>query len=448
MTHPERVPLRHSWFHIIHQVHSPLVSAIARWVICVSLAYVMIRPVGHNYLLLPALAIFAAASLALVLITRRTPSRIIAVILSSVLLVGLYGTAIGIGNPGVLNEVLVWLVAPLMFGTWAIASDFKLLKMTFVTSAITTITISMAIVVYVLGELSVIPQLLPKFLLEQGGFGFDHTYRGSTAIRFYGISTLVGAAPLWLAASLLPAHALFPRKNLCLAAAVAGLAATLVTGRAALTVVTIVVPIATWFLWRALTWRTPRSLWRTIVPVSALAITAAVMAILPLFGNVIIQRAFNRLFSSFAGDAQTSSDQVRSIESTKLLQAWQQSPLLGQGWGATIDGYSRDPAHPWNFELQYHLVLFQVGAIGALILLFALSSAIYGALRVVQTQPNILPVLLAVSAGAGSMLAANASNPYLQAPGNMWPVYLFLSIVNFVLTDPTRSDEVKTTPRA
>jgi len=170
-----------------------------------------------------------------------------------------------------------------------------------------------------------------------------------------------------------------------------------------------------------------------------MVVSATVVTILPLFGNVIVQRAFNRVFSSIAGEAQTSSDRKRSIESTELIHAWLQSPVFGRGWGATVNGYLRDRARPWNFELQYHLILFQVGAIGMLILLIALSSAISGAVRVIQKQPDILPVLLAVSAGAGSMLVANASNPYLQAPGNMWPVYLFLLVVNVVLTGPKAS---------
>lgn len=408
-------------------------ASAGRWTSCACLAYLMVRPVGFDAVLLPVLALLGIVSLLTVILQRSRPARESLIAVASVVLVGIYGTAVGFENPGVSSGALVWIVAPIIFGAWMFAGDRQAVKMILWTSAGATIFVSILILVYVLGESRILPQLLPTFVIEQGGFSFDHSARASTAITFYGLSTLVATAPMWLTAALLPRHELLPPKAVSIVAGVLALGATLVAGRAALTVVAVVVPLVVWLVWWLSTSRNRRSRWLTLAPLAAVVTAAAGIAALALSGISGLQQPFIRLLSVFTGQGQSASERIRAVQASKLLEQWLHSPIFGHGFGATIAGYARENARPWNFELQYHLVLFQVGLFGALVLAVGTAFAILGLCRAVRRQPEMLSPVLVGAAGAAAMLMANASNPYLQAPGNMWPVYFALMLLNVIL---------------
>jgi hypothetical protein len=409
-------------------------SVVARVVNCAALAYLMVRPVGFNAILLPVLALLAATSMVTIIVRRPKIANPILIVLISLLLAGTYGSIVGFQNPGLMNGVLVWLVAPAIFGTWLLACDARQLKSLLTTAAVTTIAISAAILLFVAGSIGAIPQVFPEWAQTQLGFFFDPTITGGIAIQFLGLSTLVAAAPIWLASIILPRHPLLPRPGLSAAAGLIALVATMVAGRAALTVVTIVVPAIIWTAWRVFSRREPRTLARSLAPVVAVLGVAGVAGVLLLVGNANVTKAFARLLSTFTGEGQSVSDQIRSAQSGELLYAWAQSPVFGHGLGAVIEGYARSKDRPWDFELQYHLYLFQFGVVGVLILLVGVGAAIWAFITALRVTPEMAPVLFVTAAGATAMLSANASNPYLQAPGHMWAVYLLLVVTNIVLT--------------
>jgi hypothetical protein len=406
---------------------------LARGANCAALAYIMVRPVGFNQILLPVLALLAVMSVATVVIRRPKPSRPILTLFAALISAGLYGALVGLGNPGLLNGLLVWLVAPIVFGSWLLAGDARQLKWLLTTGAVTTTAISVVILLFIAGSVGAMPQVFPVWLQTQLGFFFDPTITDGVAIQFLGLSTLVAAAPMWLTATILPGHPLLPHRALSASAGVAALVATMVAGRAALTVVTLIVPAIVWIGWRIISRRERRSVLRTVAPLASLLGAGAVAAALLLTGNANVTKAFGRLLSLFTGEGLTVSDRIRSAQSGELLDAWTQSPVFGHGLGATIDGYSRSDERPWDFELQYHLYLFQFGIVGVVILLVAVSAGIYAFVKAVKTSPDSIPVLFVVAAGGIAMLVANASNPYLQAPGHMWAVYLPLMASNLVL---------------
>lgn len=408
-------------------------TEVTRWATLACLAYMMLLPVGNNAILLPVIGVFGVLSLVIALAERRRSSREFIVAIAGVVTAGVYGRAIGLGNPGVINGALVWIAAPLIFGAWVSAGDEKWLRAVFMVSAVATIVSSVWVIVYVGAELGKIPHLFPQPLLDFVGAGFDHGVRGSTAISYYGISTLVAAAPLWLTAAVLPHHPVLPPKALTVVVSALAAVATLLAGRGALTVLLLAVPAVLWVVWRILTRNRPRGRWRTLAPFGALGVTAAVLITLAGLGNTAFNKAWSRVITVLTGQGESLNDRIRALEATKLLQAWSQSPIFGHGFGATIPGYFRSGSRPWNFELQYHLILFQLGLLGAAVLLIAVGFAVYGCARAVRARPDCLPVLLVAGAGALSILVANATNPYPQAPGNMWPVYFLLMVMNGIL---------------
>lgn len=400
------------------------------WVTLACLAYIMLGPVGHNSVLLPVLALFAITSTVTLAAYRRRPRLELVIVVAAVVAVGIYGAFIGLGNPGVGNGALVWIVAPMMFGVWAFSGSEWTIRVTLWTSAIVTIASSAVMVLYVIGKVIHYP-LLPPFVIAQGGFAFS----GSTdliSFSSYGLSTLAAATPIWLTASLLPKHVLLPAKTITVAAGAFGLVVTLLSARAALMVTAVTIPLIVWVVWRVLSRRMHRDRWQRAAPLVVGVVASAGIAGL-LLTTTIITRTWSRLIGSFTGDYATLDDKIRGEESIELIQGWLHAPIFGHGWGAIIEGYARSARRPWNFELQYHLILFQVGIIGSLVLLTAVGIAIYAFIRALQKRPDLTPILLITAAGAAALLAANYSNPYLQAPGNMWPVYLVLMVTNVAL---------------
>jgi hypothetical protein len=408
-------------------------GSIAIWISSACLAYLHVRPVGHNAVLLPVLATMGVVAAVTVVARRSWPARPVLVAIGAIIAVGVFGTVLGLGNPGVFNGTLVWILAPALYGLWVASGDKRLLKALFLTSAIFTTVISVAILLYIGGKLGLIPQLIPLILQDQGGFSFDTLGQNSTSISFYGLSTLVGAAPLWLTASVLPRHPLLPHKALSIVAAVTATVATMVSGRAALTVVTLVVPAVVWVVWRVITPSKPRSRLRAAAPFAAVAAVAGVIGVLAATGNTNVTNAFARVVSTVTGEGQTASDRIRDVQASRLIDEWSTSPLIGHGFGATIDGYVRSAGRPWDFELQYHLILLQVGLVGAALVLLAGAATVYGVVTALRRNPAMTPVVLVAASAATAMVVANASNPYLQAPGHMWAVYLVLMAVNVSL---------------
>ncbi|TXN28214.1 O-antigen ligase family protein [Lacisediminihabitans profunda] len=411
---------------------------ICRWMITIALGYVMFLPVGHNTILLPSLGLIFAASLTLAIKGRRTIAGPAAIPILIVIAVGVYGSLIGISNPGVANGALVWIVAPILFGTWVWAGDKKLIRMVMFAAVIVTILISVIAVAYV--ALSMAGIRVPQWIVTQLELNYNGNSFGATAITLYGLSTLVATGPMWLTASLLPQHPLLPKKPLVMVAGALSLLVSLLAGRSALTVVAIVVPVGAWVVWRIYSRRLPRSLRMKIAPLGVVVVVIVGILGAAAVGTNGFTRALKRLISVVTGTGQTISEKIRAEQSDQLVHAWFNSPIFGHGFGATIAGYSREEARPWNFELQYHLILFQVGLLGAVVLAIGVTFAILGLWRAVRMQPAMLAPVLVAAAGAAAMLVANASNPYLQAPGNMWPVYFVLMMLNVSLV-PKRNAE-------
>ncbi|KRC49313.1 hypothetical protein ASE16_11170 [Leifsonia sp. Root227] len=411
-----------------------------RWVIVISLAYVMFRPVSHNSLLLPALGLVAAGSLGLVVTAHpfRLPARPIVVVFALVFLTGIYGSLLGIGNPGLANGVLVWIAAPILFALLVWAADETLIRMILLAAAIMTIAISAIALSYVALSVAGFREF-PAWLVGQLGLSFDGHSFGITTITLYGLSTLVATCPLWLTALILPRHRLLPGKWMSGLAGVAAFLTSLVAGRAAITIVALIVPIAVWIVWRVYSWRRPRTRFVAFAPLVVAALAALAILALSALGNSAVARAWDRVASIITGSGQTIEDQIRAEESHELIAGWLSSPVLGHGFGAVIPGYSRNESRPWNFELQYHLILFQVGIVGALVMLVAAVVGVLALIRSFRVTPELAPVLFVVTAGASALLIANASNPYLQAPGNMWALFLLLALINVALLGGRRT---------
>jgi len=410
-------------------------SAPYRFIVAAGIAYMMLRPVGHGEILYPVLAVVAVLSLGAILVGRQRTSTEVSGVICVALVIAIYGTVVGAQNPGVEQHATVWFLGTLVFGVWALGADERMIKALMFASAWATICLSALILLYVGAQTGIIPSILPSWLMDETNAGFN-VEDGSTAIRLYGLSTLVAAAPMWVVASLVQNHPLLPKRVVRVIAAVLAVGASIVGGRNAIVVVLVIVPIVIMLVrrfgrrGRNVERRAPRP---GAVLLGAMAVIAIPVAVPLMFSNAAIQKAWGSVVDYFSGN---SGQEARVDQSAFLIDAWLKEPITGNGFGAVIQGFSRSEDRPWNFELQYHMYLFQTGLVGVVLGVLLVGLAIRAIVRGFRARRDLAPVFLVSVSAALAMVIANATNPYLQAPGHMWSIWLPLMVANVALLRP------------
>jgi hypothetical protein len=130
-------------------------------------------------------------------------------------------------------------------------------------------------------------------------------------------------------------------------------------------------------------------------------------------------------------DFTDESTLTRFEQAPLLWEAFKEYPIVGRGLGATLpSGYSRSEESPSSFELTYLQILFQMGIVGALLILLP---QLWASVRAVQAMGLLRDrerglAIGAVSATSGLALA-NATNPYLLSSFGMLSVAILLACV-------------------
>jgi hypothetical protein len=416
-----------------------------RWAALLLLGYVLARPVSTNSVLVPVLAMLGALSAGTIALARRrlAPQLVPAVFVTFAF--ALVGLLAGPANPGFAGGFLVFVAAPLLWWMAATAVDECTLRAVFTTLAVVTVFIGATIGLYAAGNTGVIPQILPAWLLEQYGAGFGGGEY--TEVRLYGLSTLVAAGPLWVVSLFVGREALLPPHWLRLLAAVAATAGALSGGRRALALVLVLAPIIGWGLRLLLHRRsTPgRVVWGRVL-VAGMAALGVVAFVPRIISGGVIGAAWQSLSSYVTGAAfpgeSAADDRLRAYQAERLVDEWSEKPVFGHGFGATIDGFARDPVEPWRWELQYHGLLFQTGVVGVLLVLAGGFLTLWAVMRAARARPDLVPSLVVACTGAAGMLIGNATNPYLQAPGHVWSIFLPVAVANVMLLSSARRPAV------
>jgi hypothetical protein len=122
---------------------------------------------------------------------------------------------------------------------------------------------------------------------------------------------------------------------------------------------------------------------------------------------------FDDLVNSLKIDLDTSSDLTRITQIKALYNGWIESPIIGQGIGAiTLDRRHGYWFQPWAYELQYNLLIFQVGIFGFFVYVLSTIYIIYSLLLHSLKRRDV--TLFSFTAGFSSLILANSTNPYLN----------------------------------
>ena len=130
------------------------------------------------------------------------------------------------------------------------------------------------------------------------------------------------------------------------------------------------------------------------------------------------------------------SDTLRKNELSYLTTWDNPSQLLfGRGIGAPIDrGSEVRDMNPWQTEMQYFSLFYWTGIVGMLLFIAVVYFAVRVFIVALRNAGAFREVLLLTAAGALAILVANATNPYLQAPGHMLGMFLPIIVANIIFS--------------
>ena len=343
--------------------------------------------------------------------------------------IGILGTFVGTlrDNPGANSEAVFFVLLPAAWVVYSASTDLRLVH---------AIVNMMPLAATVLGVLGVIGVFYWLDATHRGSFPWalwlDLGQRIGTVgfgyeLNFWPISSLVFLLP-FLFMSLVVRGLIMWRlsRAATIPASVLTLILLFVSGRRVL-FLTLAVGIVVGF---ALLYG-DEILRRMRIRFLSFAVAACAIATVVAFASGFSIIGMLRSLQTEVG----SSNDVRTRSDINLISSWSNSPWLGNGFGAVVDGAPRSVERPWAFELQYHLIVNAVGLIGFTVFVaitLMLGMRAFGLLaRNVTRYQFLVPVI----AGTSSALAANASNPYLHTPGQYWMFFLLILRVNAAARD-------------
>ncbi|KRE66454.1 hypothetical protein [Arthrobacter sp. Soil761] len=413
----------------------------ARRIAVLSFAFLLFLPVSQGTVLIIVQAVCAAVALITSLLTKRVLSAHAAAAFALTMLIGLYGLFLGAANPGFWNAGMIFIVTPALFFLYISVLGGRVIKDLVHTCAIMTVAVGAFILAYVGTQTGLLPaSIFPSWFLELVGAGYGEKGDASS-VRFYGLSTLAAATPMWVASLFVGRDQYLPTLKLRIMAASFGIGGAMVGGRRAIVLGLLLVPLLLWGLGRLVKWR-GRTRPRTYPPALVIGGLIGLAAIAPSLPAIIAHPAITNVFDSvsyyFSGTAQTVADDeaIRADQIDGLLDYWSTSPIFGHGLGAVVPGLVRSDRQPWQFETQYPALLMQVGLVGAILLVGLAVTVTQAAIKAVASRPSMRPTLVVTLVGGVAMLIANATNPYLQAPAHHWAIFLPLAVINYMIREP------------
>lgn len=369
--------------------------------------------------LLVALAIVAAGN-------RWSVSRDLLLLWLLTMIVGAIGILWGVinGAPGALRVSTVHIVWPcvylLFIGMVRNPQTIVRFEKMIVVGVVLSSLMALALL---LGAVTGHAQTISTLLSFQGaGIGL---YDGYVELTLYNLATVIYGLPFLAALFFLPRDGGWLREKVWVGfSLLLVLLVCVVSGRRAFWLLAAMTPLLLWVLFVLAGVRAETRL------LIAAAVTLVVLAItVPLGLDVEIRSIGDQFLRAFDFSGEQSAG-IRAQQFSALITGWSESPVIGQGLGATEKTIIRSHDMPWAYELSYAALLFQSGLLGVFAYSFAVLWVFYAGLRIVRHKPETAQIVLPLVAGLAGFLLVNATNPYLTKFDFLWTIFLPVAAIN------------------
>lgn len=399
----------------------------------ISLGFVVwvIKPTGDLFLTFMAYGVVGVGCILLSMASGTWGDSRLTAAAVCVVAVGTVGLLYGLvrGNPGAASEGIFFVALPIVWLLFMISFTPKAVRVIVNLLPLLALVISILGISYWLHAIGVPgfgwSTLVP--LGQAGGSGNEFVFGYS--LKFSPISSLVNLLPFLFTSLVVPN--VFSWKittYLVWPAMASSLFFTFISGRKVLFLSTaIAVLLGAIILFHGTRLRQLRA--RFLVRAGIVAALGAVSILVTRFSPA----AF---FSSVVSDV-FSPGSIRSNSAEALTNSWLASPIFGNGLGVVTLGAIRDPARPWNNELQYHLILNSLGLLGGATLLAATVLLLFLGSQIFRQFPFEHAYMAPLLTGSLGVLVANATNPYLHTPAHYWMLLLLAVATNAALRPST-----------
>lgn len=119
-----------------------------------------------------------------------------------------------------------------------------------------------------------------------------------------------------------------------------------------------------------------------------------------------------------------SVDSTRFFQVKYLFEGFFEHPFWGNGTGSYTTKVIRDIESPWNYEMFYHALLFQKGAIGFLLFISQIIYIFHRFFKKIKMKLLSERIAIPILVGLTSILIASIVDPYIYKLGCIWILYL------------------------
>lgn len=346
---------------------------------------------------------------------------------------GLFFVALGKvnGNDYAFKTLSVYFFWPWLYIFFMSGMDtVRIFKNIFWILTIGTLAIEIYSILFLLSSLGVVPTFL--------FFSFDQTqavgfYGGFVEYNLRSISSLLFLMPFCASLLILWPENFQPvvPKVWFWLILILGLVVTILTGRRALwlvTVVGVVFAILHQPIFNRYGLQMKRWIW--IFLFTLIVVPILFMVIRSPF-DLSLKAMFGYFLSAF-GIGSEQSAFIRYDQFWALLHDILERPFFGWGHGAICSGSLRQEALPFSYELSYMALIFHTGIVGFFIYATGVLWIYWMAYRIIRNSAlgfYLAPVMI----GTTCFLIANASNPYLETYDHMWVIFLPIAFINYWL---------------
>lgn len=249
----------------------------------------------------------------------------------------------------IFTPLIVYLIANIMSSKNMLIMFFKLLQI----SCFIILTYN---IVYMIGEITPVPQL---FFWEENVSVVSQSF---LSIRLTNQASLMFLLPMNYT-NLFFENKVPYNKKLTLLNSILGLVVTILSGRRALQIVVISSIILIWILSLLMTknFELIKKILKTFLGgILGFILLLGLSRLLGL--SSILSSMTETILNAFSSTE--SSTIVRDLQKELSIKFWQESPFIGHGLTSHIPNYIRSGINYWSYEQFYYALLFQTGLVG------------------------------------------------------------------------------------